>query len=189
VANKTTQPNEDSTEVLVPAAENRTFVLHDGDQTITLVQKPLSFFQKMEVFSVLGNALDRAMSGPDGLRIGDLFDGPEELSVSNFSEGDTFFKAIFKLVAYAPEILLDLYTVLLGVPRGSREYIKPVLESELPDEDGIAILNTFIDQNWDVMVDFFTVQIRPLIEKVSSKVQESQPSKPSKPTARTTPKA
>jgi hypothetical protein len=192
VPNKSTQV-EEPTEVLEPTVEHRTVSFGEEPYDFTFVQKPLSFFGKMEIFSVLGNALDKAMSGPDGLSLSELLDGPrptgDALTVENFRDADAFVKAITKLVLYAPELFLDLYAVILSVPRGQRVIVKEVMEQELSDEEGIKILETFIDQNWDVMVDFFTVQIRPLIQKVSSKTSpESQPSKPSKPTPQVTPK-
>lgn len=200
MATKTTQPEDstDATEVLVPSASTRTVNLGVEPNTFSLTQKPLSFFGKMEVFSVLGNALDKAMSGPDGISLSELLDGPRpvngQLSASNFQDADAFVRAITKLVQYAPELLLDLYVIVLGVPRGERDYVKDVMEEPedrggLSDEDGLGIIETFIDQNWDVMVDFFSVRIQPLIQKVSNKVQGSAPSKPSKrtpqPTAKT----
>jgi hypothetical protein len=192
-ATETAQP-ENTVEVLEPAANSRTVKIGLEPQ-ITYVQKPLSFFQKLEVFSVLGGALDKAMSGPDGLTIGQLFDGPSsmgsDLSAQNFRDADTFIKAIVKLVQYAPDLLADLYLVILGVPRGERYFVKEMMElpedqGGLSDEDGLGILETFVDQNWDVMVDFFTSKAIPLFQKISNKVQESQPSKPSKNTQPTT---
>jgi len=183
VATKTTQPEEDSTEVLEPSAQNREVTLGLDPFRKTYTQKPLSFFGKMEIFAVLGGALDKAMSGPDGLSLNELINGPGELGDSltteNLRDADTFVKAIGKLVQFAPELLLDLYVVILAVPRGERELVKTQMQQTeenggLSDDDGFGILETFVDQNWDVMADFFTVRIQPLIEKVSSKVQGSQ---------------
>jgi hypothetical protein len=187
VANKTTQPAEDSTEILEPSAQLRTIHLGVEPNVKTYVQKPLSFFGKMEIFSVLGGALDKAMSGDDGLSLNELLNGPGELGGSvtaeNFRDADTFVKAIGKLLQYAPDLFLDLYVVILAVPRGEREVVKEQMrhneeDGGLSDDDGFGILETFIDQNWDVMADFFGARIQPLIEKVSNKVQGSQQSKP-----------
>jgi hypothetical protein len=195
VSNENTAPDEN--EVLVPSAEVRTIVLGKDSYEVSFLQKPLSFFGKLEVFSVLGAALDKAMSGPDGLTLGELFDGPasmgKELNKQNFRDADTFVKGVAKLVQYAPDLLADLYLIFLSVPRGERGIVKemmerPADEGGLSDEDGLGILETFVDQNWDVMLDFFTSKILPLVNKINTKVQESQPSKPSKTTRRTTPK-
>lgn len=185
MATKTTQP-QDPVEVLVPSAEHKEVTFGTGDLQMTFVQKPLSFFQKLEVFSVLGSALDKAMSGPDGLTLSDLFDGPAkagaELNERNFRDADTFVRAIAKLVQYTPDLLADLYLIVLGVPKGSRPVVKTIMEMPeddggLSDDQGFQILDTFVDQNWEVMTDFFSERIMPLANKMNSKLQESAPSK------------
>lgn len=197
-ATKTEQPQDETVEILEPGAQNRDVVIGQDPFTRTFTQRPLSFFGKLEVFSVLGGTIERVMSGPDGLTISELFEGQsglgDSLSDQNFSDADTFFRAIARLATFAPEVFSDLYLVFLAVPRGERELYRELMERPeeeggLSDEDGAAILETFVDQNWDVMVDFFNSRIVPLFNKISSKVQESQPSKPSKNTRRTTPKA
>jgi hypothetical protein len=198
VPNESTQP-QDTTEILTPSVENRRVTIGPKEYEVEFVQKPLSFFGKLEVFSVLGGALDKALSGPDGIVLSDLFEGPakvgENLTNQNFRDADTFVRGIAKLVQFAPSLFSDLYVIFLGVPRGEREVVKDMMERPegdggLSDEDGIGILETFIDQNWDVMVDFFDSKIMPLVKKIGTKVQKtgSQPSKPSKSTRRTTPK-
>jgi hypothetical protein len=179
VANKTTQKPDDPTEVIAPAAETRVIELGIEPHVFRFEQKPLSFFGKMEVFSVLGSAMEKAMAGPNGISLDDLMvdDGEDAF------KADTFVRAISKLVIYAPELFADLFVIVLAVPRGSREAVKSLLdlppdEGGISDDDGWGIIETFIDQNWDVMADFFSARIKPLIDKVSSKVQESQPSKP-----------
>lgn len=180
------------TEVLEPKASNYRVVLSEGNSNeLILIQKPLSFFGKIEFFSVMSSAIDKALS--DGLSVSDLLDTPQrtsELNEDSFKEADLFVKSLLKLVKYAPDLLFDLYVVFLGVPRGDRDYVIERLRDELTDEQGIGIINAFVDQNWDVLVSFFKEQILPLVSKISKKVagQESESSKPSKATPRTTPK-
>jgi hypothetical protein len=81
-----------------------------------------------------------------------------------------FVKALSKIVESAPELLKDLYLVILSVPKGQREYYALRLE-ELTDEQGMKILDTFVDQNWEVMTSFFKEQMLPLFNKISKKVQ------------------
>ena len=189
---------EDLTESIEPSAAHKTVTIGQGDFSRTYTQKPLSFFQKLEVFGLLGETLDKSMSGPDGLTLAELLDGPgsvgSTLSDQNFTDADTFVKAIARLVQYAPDLLANLYLIVLNVPRGERFLIRDLMElpedeGGLSDEDGFGILETFVDQNWTVMVDFFNSRVVPLFNKVTQKVQESQPSKPSKNTRQTTPKA
>lgn len=184
MATKATQPEPEQNEadVLIPEGANRSVTIGKDDLEMTFEQKPLSFFQKLELFSLLGAALDKAMRGPDGLTMSEIFDGPsnlsENLSDSNYRDADTFIKALAKLAQYAPELIADLYVIVLGVPKGLRDVVKNVMElpedqGGLSDDDGFGILETFIDQNWEVMVDFFKERILPLVGKISNKLQES----------------
>lgn len=177
------------TEVLEPSAQNLVVVLaKDTEEEYVLVQKPLTFFGKMEFFAVMGKAIEKALA--DGSTISELLDVPDrgdgKLSTDDLKDADVFVKAIAKLIQYAPELMGDLYCVVLGIPRGEREYAKFRLENELTDDQGFDILNTFIDQNWEVMIDFFSEKILPLFKKVTEKVQESTSSKSSKPTPQST---
>jgi hypothetical protein len=175
-------------DVLESPAQNYEVTLPESEEgpELTLSQKPLSFFGKMELFSVLGGAVDKALN--EGLSISDLFDVPEDRNAESFQEADLFVKAVLKLVKDAPDLLLNLYNVILAVPRGQRDYISSRLEADLDDEQGIAILEHFVDQNWDVMKDFFKEKIMPLTSKIGAKFQESGSSKPSKATQQNTPR-
>jgi hypothetical protein len=183
---ETVEPNV--VDVLEPKAQNYVVVLPDSElgEEIVFIQKPLTFFGKMEFFSVLGGAVDKAIS--EGLSVTDLFEVPEDRNINaeSFKEADLFVKAVLKLVKDAPDLLLNLYSVILSVPRNQRDYVKDRLEADLSDEDGVAIFEHFIDQNWEVMGDFFKQKIVPLTSKISSKFQGSVSSKPSKATRQNT---
>jgi hypothetical protein len=175
-------------DVLEPPAQNYEVVLKEGtDEELRLVQKPLTFFGKMEFFSVMGKAVDKALN--EGLSVSDLFDVPEDrqnLSAESFKEADLFVKAVMKLIKEAPELLGDMFAVILGVPRAQREYVKERLEEDLTDDQAFGILDHFVDQNWDMMTNFFKEKISPLTSKIGSKFQGSESSKPSKATRQST---
>lgn len=182
------------TETLEPTIENPvtvTFTLLD-DSTLTYTQQPLSFFGKMELFSVLGGAVERALSEDGGINLSNLLEIPQRsgttLSAADFADATVFVRGIAKLVQFAPDLLKDIYCISLRVPRQERPYVKELMEDQLTDEQGVQILDTFVDQNWDVMRSFFFEQIQPLVEKITKKVQNSAPSKPSKATRTRTPK-
>lgn len=168
----TKAPKQDTLEALEtiePSAAERTVDLGDG---YVYVQKPLSFFGKIEFFSVVGKAVDKALS--EGTSITDILDVPD-INSSNplgnsMAEADVFITAIAKISQHAPELLKDLYTVILAVPRGDRERVKELLE-ELSDDEGIGILETFVDQNWEVLTNFFKEKILPLSSKIGAKVR------------------
>jgi len=174
-------------DTITPAEQNKRYVLGNSEDALVLVQQPLSFFGKMEFFAVMGSAIEKALEETSLFELLDVPDtGGAPLSADAFREADSFIKAISTLVQYAPELLEDLYCVVLAVPRGEREYVKIRLREELTDDQGFEILETFIDQNWDVLVSFFKDKIMPFAGKVGAKFRESVPSTPSKPTPQNT---
>lgn len=169
----TAEVKDETTEVLETLAPEEVYYkLGEGDTEITLVQKPLSFFGKIEFFSVVGKAVQKILI--DGGSLSELLETPDfDPSVplsSNVTDADVFVKALSKIIESAPELLKDLYLVILAVPKGQRDYYALRLE-ELTDDQGMQILDTFVDQNWEVMVGFFTEKMLPLFNKISKKVQ------------------
>lgn len=180
---------ENPVEQLVPKGEYKKYKF-GLDGHLEYVQKPLSFFGKIELFSILGSAVEKALSS-GGTSLGELLsDAPS----GEFGDADQFILTISKLAQYAPEFLQDVYVISLGVPSGEREYVKSVmvLQEEaggLTDDQGIQILETFVEQNWSVMVDFFTKRVLPLVNQFTNSAPESPSSKPSKVTRPRTQKA
>lgn len=180
----------DVIEVLEPSVKEYNVTLAEGTQFERVyLQKPLTFFGKIELFSVLADAIEKAMS--EGATIGELIDElPENtanISASDVAETDVLVRAIAKIVKFAPDILEDVFCISLGVKRNDRELYKEYIR-ELPDDKAMDILNNFIDQNWEAMMDFFGKQVMPLIQNVSGKLQSrstsSTPSKASRPRTR-----
>ena len=171
----------------------RTQVLGQGRDQVEYVQKPLSYFGKLEVIGVFGTAIDRALT--EGLQLMNVFAsfgvGPAGIT------GEGVIQGVGKLASYAPDLLLDLYTIWLNVPRQDRMRVRQLMmlpedEGGLSDDDGIAIIETFIDQNAEVMVDFFNLRLKPLVERIRLRINqtqeddEPQSSKPSKDTQQNT---
>lgn len=183
-----TKTNEN--EVLEPNYKVRYQTIGQAEHAHVYAQRPLSFFGKMELFSLLGATVNEAMKKGD-ISIADLLESPSgnisNISTNELKEADTFIRAVAKLVEFAPDFLKDLYCLALSVPKGERDYVKELMElpedeGGLNDNDGMEILDTFIEQNWEAMFDFFGNKIVPLIQKISNKAQDSAPSKPSKAT-------
>ena len=88
---------------------------------------------------------------------------------------------------FAPETLHELFAISFRIKRNEKEWFFEVIE-DIDDEQAMRILNQFIDQNWDAIMDFFKEQVMPLVTTVSGKLQQSQltPSKPSKVSRRRT---
>ena len=179
-------------ETLEPTVANPvrvTFTLNDG-KPVTYEQKPLSFFGKMELFAVLGGALQEALSEDGGMSLKSLLDVPEKreenLSFTDFLDADEFVKVIAQLMQIAPDLLKDIFCISLAIPREAREYAKGLMEEQISDDDGIALLDGFVEQNWEVLKSFFSEKIAPLFEKMTQTAQDSAPSKPLKATPRRT---
>jgi hypothetical protein len=157
------------------------------------VQAPLSFFAKMEFFSLVGEVIDKALSGDDALRIGSLFEGPQidasgVFAVSDFSNAEMFFQAVGKLLVYAPDFLEKSYCIWLGVPEIERPWAiaamrEPVDRGGLSDKDGVEIVEIFIDQNWEAIERFFREEIGSLRSRIQARSRQDQDdeSPPSRP--------
>lgn len=159
----------DPMDIIEPTYEP--FLVDLGDNYIFYV-KPLSFFGKIEFFSIMGKAVETVLS--EDVSVTDLLDRDGDLPLkSAVSDADQFIVTISKIVQYAPEILLDLYCVILSVPKNIRGEVKEYIEENLDDETGFKILDVFIEQNAELMLDFFTKRIPGLATKISSKVQKS----------------
>lgn len=141
----------------------KTWQIPYGDQQLEYVQTPLLFFEKGEFFGIVMQTLDQALErGFDLEGIAKLF-GPNvledfragNLDISQISGGFenllTLFTRVFALV---PDKLPEAYTIMLGAPPERREQLAAVLRTSLTDELGFGILDTFIDQNADDIVDF-----------------------------------
>lgn len=160
---------------IVPKAEPHTWVIGPPDMERTFIQKPLSFIAKMQWFSLVGNVLDKALSGPQGMSLNSLFSAPGrpgELTARDFRDADTFVQAISKLLSAAPDFLVDSYLIWLNVPdydRGPvRDLMKlPADEGGLSDDQGMEIIEIFLDQNYDALASFFGERLQALQNRVA----------------------
>lgn len=159
---------------------------------LTYVQRPLSFIGKMEWFAKVGEVLDSSMGGENPLSMGSLLDAPTSergLTMNDFRDADTFVHAVGKLVAKAPDFLFESYFIWLNVPTEQRDLLMrvwrmPDEEGGLTDEQGLAIIETFIDQNYGALDRFFRDRVTGLGRRLAERrkaAEASQQSKPSKP--------
>lgn len=170
---------EDVLDILTPKAEPKTWVIGKDDYERTYVQKPLSFIAKMQWFSLVGDVLDRALSGPDGMSLGNLFSAPGgQIAPQDFREADTFVQAVGKLLSVAPDFLVNSYCIWLNVPDYERPTVAEIMmlppdEGGLSDEQGMEIIEVFIDQNYEALDSFFRESLGRLQRRVQSRAQEA----------------
>jgi hypothetical protein len=175
---------EDILDILIPKADPKTWVIGKGDYERTYIQKPLSFIAKMQWFSLVGDVLDKALSGPDGMSLGNLFNAPGggQLGAADFREADTFVQAVGKLLAVAPDFLVNSYCIWLNVPDFERGVVAEIMmlpadEGGLSDEQGIEIIEVFIDQNYEALDTFFREFLGRLQKRVQQRAQEAEKSR------------
>lgn len=142
------------------------------------VQKPLTFLGKIQFLSYVGEVLDKAMTGDNALQLNSLFEIPgvrtDSLSAQDFSDAQTFIQAVGKLLAYAPDFLEKSYCIWLGIPEYERPWAIAAMNDSMSDEDGIDIIETFIDQNWSTLQSFFSERLPKLRDRLSARYQNTQ---------------
>lgn len=184
----------DVIDTLVPRAEQRVWKVRDDSGREVLerdyVQKPLSYFGKMEFFGLVGEVIDKAMQGENGLRVSSLLSGPGfsggSLNANAFQDADTFVQAIGKILSYAPDFLQKCYVIWWAVPEHERPWVIDVIsrapeKGGLTDEEGIEVIEIFIDQNWEALEGFFRDKLGSIRDRVQTRREESGLSQPSPP--------
>jgi hypothetical protein len=174
---------EDVVDVLRPKAAPKQWTFGPEDMPLVFIQRPLSFIQKMQWFSLVGGVLDKAMSGDNPVSVNELLTNPAAgrrgMTLEDFRDADTFVRAIGKLVVHAPKFVTDSYCIWLGVPEHQTKIVSEVMaypaeEGGLTDDQGLEIIEVFIDQNYDALADFFGDKIGALQRRVSQRQEERQ---------------
>jgi hypothetical protein len=166
-------------------AENRA-----GDRIEqTYVQKGLTWFGKLELYGLLGQAVKVVLEGDNPLGIGSILDmaqNPRQMVndlMGNLPGADTapdrqqddqdleleagkVLAAFAQVVSIAPELLSQAYCVALAIPKTHRQWAVEWAFPNMDDEMGQDILHTFIAQNWGVMEDFFAKELRKILKRI-----------------------
>jgi hypothetical protein len=177
------EEQEDVLDVLVPKAEPRTWSFGPENMQRTYIQKPMSFIGRIQWFALVGEVLDKAMSGPNGMSVNNLFSAPQpgrQLTMEDFRDADTFIQAVGKLMAVAPDFLVKSYCIWLNVPDYDREIVAGLMklpedEGGLTQEQGIEIIEVFIDQNYEALRRFFREDLPSLQRRIQAKVRQGAP--------------
>jgi hypothetical protein len=172
-------------DILIPKAKSVTWQIGPEGMRREYVQRPLSFIAKMQWFSLVGEVLDKALSGPEGMSLNSLFNAPGregQLSMTDFRDADTFVQAVGKLLAVAPDFLVRSYSIWLNVPDYERDLVAEIMalppdEGGLTDDQGMEIIETFIDQNYEALDRFFRERIGSLQKRVQARVEEAAQSR------------
>lgn len=178
MATATKEEVKEELETLEPNVTPKVWTLNDGvNEPKTYVQKQLSFFGKIEFFSLIGDAVDNLSTEERPLNLQELFGGE--------ATTDTFVAVIARVAGEAPETLQEAFCIWLGVPKGERTWAKWVMDEQFTDEDGFEIIEIFVDQNADQLKDFFGEKGQGLVKKITKKFALNAPVPSSKPSKRT----
>ena len=194
------EPAEDVLDVIVPRSEPQVWTLGLPPDEREYVQRELSMIQKFQWFGEVGDVIDKALSGENAMTIGHLFEAPSGMrggasfDPNSLREADTFLQALSKLVKYAPSFIQDSFVIWLNVPDHEIDWAKEVMkltkdEGGFSDDETIAIIEAFIDQNWPAIEHFFREKVGQIRKRVQARTQgnESPSSKPSRSTPAPTP--
>lgn len=155
----------------------------------TYVQKGLTWFGKLELYGLLGQAVKVVLEGDNPLGIGSILDiarSPQSM-ISDLMgtlpgadtapdrrqedqdmeiEAGKVLAAFAQVVSIAPELLSQAYCVALAIPKTHRQWAVEWAFPNMDDEMGKDVLHTFIAQNWGVMEDFFANELRKILKRI-----------------------
>jgi hypothetical protein len=98
-------------------------------------------------------------------------------------DASQFFSLALELVGYAPDFLSEAYAIMLDVPYGERNWFKDVIEQParpdddkwgLSEDDGLEMIEIFIDQNYEDIRRFFTEKLPRITQRASQREQDHQ---------------
>lgn len=195
---ETEDETTDVIDTITPKAKPKTWKLQqkspEGEviEEESYIQRPMSFLAKMKFFALVGEVIDKSISGDDdkeGIRLSALFELPGErggqLRAEDFREADMFVQGVGKILQYAPDFLEKSYCIWLNIPDFQEDWAisvmnQPVEQGGLTDDDGLEIIEIFIDQNWESLESFFREKIASLRDRVNQHRDQDETAKEEK---------
>lgn len=178
-------------EILAPPIEAKQWAFGEGEARRTYVQSELSVTGSAQWFALLGEFLDKAMSGENHLSLNSLLSPPKpregagQFQLADFQDADMFVHALGKLLMVMPEFLEKSVCIWLDVPDYEWELVR-LLMRRSPKRGGMSpetfegILETFIDQNYAEIDRFFRVRFQRLRARWRARAKEASQSRSSK---------
>jgi hypothetical protein len=197
---------EAAMEILEPKVDAKRWVIgkppeEGGKETEYSVytQLPLGYMARNRLFSLMGRTFSAAIKATGGsvggmedifgAGGGTLIERGRRLGTRDFQDASSFFTLAMELVGYAPDFLSDFYAIVLDVPIGERGWFREVIEQPyrpdddkwgLSEDDGIEMIEVFIDQNYEDIRRFFTERLPKIGKRASQREQEHKDKKPRK---------
>jgi hypothetical protein len=193
------QETEDAMEILEPKAEAKRWIIgkppeRGGKDTqfSLYVQQPLGYMARNRLYGLIGRTMSAAIKASGGSVGGmeDIFgagaggtiiERGRRLSQTDVADASQFFTLAMELVGYAPDFLAEAYAIMLEVPYGERPWFKDVIEQPyrpdedkwgLDEDDGIEMIEIFIDQNYEEIRRFFVVKLPKIAQRARSREQD-----------------
>jgi hypothetical protein len=187
-------------ETLEPKAEPREWLIGKppekggtDDEYSRYIQRPLGYMQRMRFFALVSKTVADALRAGGTGGLGDVFGGgslrdrASQLTESDFADAGSFMALAMQLISESPDFLLDCYMIWLDVPTLERTWAKRVMEQPfdpernkwgLTDDQGLEMVEIFIDQNYADIREFFTGKLPQLVQRVREREQESKKDSP-----------
>jgi hypothetical protein len=145
------------------------------------VQKGLGWFGKIELYGILGQAVQVVLSSDNTFNLNQIMDAasnPRQIMAE--AMGDTpprededegveaaRMMAIFaQIVAISPQLLRQAYCVMLDIDENWRPWAVKAAFPNMDDEMGQDIIHAFIAQNWKAMEHFFSREVPKVAQRV-----------------------
>lgn len=172
----------DMVDKISPNKEVRVFKIGEREY----IQRPLKYLAKLEFFAHLASSLEKAISQDKGISITMIMDSvksseemvDDEVTSSGFNLGmfrdpDIIIESIAKVAQLVPDFMSQNYCIWLGIPRGEREQSKLYLEENMEDAEGLAIMETFFDQNIEAVQSFFDRDMPRIFQRAAKIFKQS----------------
>lgn len=188
--NQRAAAQEDMEALVAKVAAKEWHIGPEGDLGRDYLQEELSVIGEIQWFSLLGEFLDKAMTGEGAISLNALLSPPqrrnsEQFQVRDFQDADTFIHALGKLLVFAPEFMEKSICIWLSVPDYEWDLVREYMKMS-PSRGGMShdmfedILAIFIDQNYTSIDRFFRERYGRLRARYQARAKEASQSRSSK---------
>jgi hypothetical protein len=178
-------------EVLAPKVAAKEWTFGEGEIQRTYIQQELSVLGFAQWTGLVGEFLDKAMSGDNALTLNALMSPPslrqagQPITIQSFQDADVFVHAIGKLVQFAPDFLGKSVCIWLDVPDYEWDLVQALMKRSpkiggMSHDDFQEILEIFIDQNYAEINRFFRERQRQIRARWQARAKEASQSRSSK---------
>lgn len=179
---------EDPVDLISPSDEPKEWSFVYNKEERTYVQAPLSYFGKLELFQLVGTTIKISMLGENPITINSML-GSRDYD-EGFWNADAMMNIVATLAAFGPDFVQDAYAIFLNVPKNERGWFREAISQSaedggLTDDEGLEIIEIFIDQNLATFKDFFVKRLSETITRAQDQLKQDQATAQSKRSKRT----